>query len=130
MNVLTSQLGFNVYLAYCCCAKDLSYSFLPKEAPCGINKKKSCCSKSTETYASSFKKAPCSKKLVDHKALDAKAQKPVSKDYPDSGYADCQPIPDFGVSFVSPVNTPRPAEPEFESDTGTHLRILYCSWLC
>lgn len=130
-SILLSQLGLNIFINYCCCAKSEVFSFIPKDDRCKkLLKKHACCNETAITKKISIRKAPCSNKVIGYKSLESIAEKPVYKQL--QVQIDKIPlIPFFNIEgdilhkeCVAPIY-------KFNSfESGTTLRKLYCSWTC
>lgn len=131
ISLLSSQLGFNIFLAYCCCAKNSSYSFVPNSDRCHSKKQKTaCCNTKPITKTLSFKKSPCSSKVIDHKSLLSRADKPASLELVSTDFQFQNLISKWTLenkkSFLSKFSSP--FSESYKS--GIYLRKIYCSLIC
>lgn len=132
INLLSSQLGLNIYLLYCCCTKNASYSLVPTVDTCKPSgkKNKSCCTKSASSQSPAFKKLPCSNKSIDFKSLHANAERPFLIDF----FA-LDIINSFDYSIWTAKNKIsqklfKEVEINRYYNSGNQLRKKYCSLTC
>ncbi len=130
-NLLSSQFGINIYLVYCCCAKNLSYSFIPKTGSCKFLKgEKSVCGIKTCSKNPDLRKIPCGNQSIDYKSLNAKAEKPSQTEFaqtnPGLASVNSWSIPDLKSKLPKSI-TP---DIQFIYYTGYQYRKLYCSLTC
>ncbi len=130
-NLLTSQLGLNIFINYCCCAKSQVISFIPKEDHCKkASKSRHCCAIGSQTFTLSFKKAPCSNKVLGHKSLESIAEKPSQKsfEFQFNFILNKLELPCLLNNINAKVHSTNFNDPHFLS--GTQKRIKYCSLTC
>lgn len=130
-SLLSSQLGVNVYLIYCCCSKNLSYSFIPKSNSCKSKSvKKICCTKTSCSKSFAINKIPCGNKSIDHLSLNAKAERPSSNSF---SIIDFFELPDSS-SWAGIKNLSKNYSQQYfcnsNCNSGIQLRKLYCSFTC
>lgn len=130
-SLLLSQLGFNIFLNYCCCAKSEAFSFIPKDDHCKrLSVNRGCCNDSSITKKVSIRKAPCSNKVIGHKSLETLAEKPVNKQLQvQSLQIAFTPIVTKFVEVLLKERIIPNCDP-YPFESGLSLRILYCSWIC
>lgn len=130
-SLLLSQLGFNIFLNYCCCAKSEAFSFIPKDDHCKrLSVNRGCCNGSNITKKVSIQKAPCSNNVIGHKSLETLAEKPVNKQLQLQSF-QIPSIPLF-TNLVEILLKEQiiPNDDPYPFESGLSLRILYCSWIC
>ncbi|MBK8449390.1 MAG: hypothetical protein IPL42_04925 [Saprospiraceae bacterium] len=130
-SLLASQFGFNIYLAYCCCSKILSYSLIPKADPCLMQlKKPACCSKAGCSASVNIKKLPCGNKVIDYKSLQTKAEKPGFFEFPVFDIQSPETYIHWTLSNLkSSLSKIEFHYPDYY-ESGIFLRKKYCSWIC
>ena len=130
-SLLLSQLGFNIFLNYCCCAKSEVFSFIPKADHCKrLSINHGCCNGSSITKKVSIRKAACSNKVIGHKSLETLAEKPVNKQLQVQSL-QIPSIPLFtNLVEIFIKDSIIPNDDPYPFITGLSLRILHCSWIC
>jgi len=130
-SILLSQLGLNIFINYCCCAKSEVFSFIPKDDHCKkLSKKHACCTEADLTKNVSIRKAPCSNKVLGYKSLESIAEKPAYKQL----QVQALQIPFIPLFSATPAillqESITPSFIYYPYESGYSLRILYCSWTC
>lgn len=133
LSLLSSQFGLNIYLFYCCCTKDLSYSIIPHSDSCKSNTSKNkCCAKSITSCSKdlTIKKSPCGNKSIDYKSLNAKAERPSIKDLPTLQIIDAIVLSPWTI--LNKVSEKQIIKSYLNShvNSGNHLRKMFCSFTC
>lgn len=132
VSLLASQFGLNIYLVYCCCSKNLSYSLLPADDACFKKETRiPCCNFKSKNCEVELAKIPCGNKAIDYKTLELKAEKPqvheyltVNNDCTESTFSQWMII--NKLSFLNfPDYFPEPS-----TATGWQLRKVFCSLTC
>lgn len=130
-NLLVSQAGLNVYMLYCCCKKDIEYSFLPQQDDC-VKKKspKNCCAKSNTCSSNGIEKGNCKSHFVEFKSSNSKAPEPNTQQFA----FDFETIPTVVPAIEKKVIEPLKNNQNCISSTyilsGTEIIIRKCNWLC
>lgn len=130
-NLLVSQAGLNVYMLYCCCKKNIEYSFLPQQDDC-VKKKstKNCCAKSTTCSSNGLQKGNCKSHFVEYKSFNSKAPDPNAQQ-PDIDF-DIHPIlvHTFVKREIKLLNTGQNYKSDSYILSGSDIIIRKCNWLC
>ncbi|MBK8955376.1 MAG: hypothetical protein IPM34_07455 [Saprospiraceae bacterium] len=130
-HVLVAQIGLSVFMLYCCCSKNIEYSFIPKEDRCvKTHPAKSCHLKDNKCKKEHGKAAPCENQIVEYKSLDFDAEKPSQKksaDFTTPSHIPQLNILPLAIASGSQTN-PIPDKPYFLS--GKAVLINYVIWRC
>lgn len=130
-NLLVSQAGLNVYMLYCCCKKNIEYSFLPQQDDCfKKTSTKNCCSKSSACSSKGIQKGNCKSHFLEHKSFNSKASIPNSINFSlDIDVPKTVSFPNI-IKEIKPVKSILYYNSATFVLSGADIILRKCNWLC